>query len=122
MIYDTYDAGGVLDGGAFLAAEPDPLAGAAERLLAHVNDRHRDELSAALAHIPGAPEGRAWLWELDRHGSTLWVQPLPRPAEPGAGCGPVLIRLPWSAPAEHPRDLERALHDLMHARPAPKVR
>ncbi|MFC3998755.1 DUF2470 domain-containing protein [Nocardiopsis sediminis] len=112
VIYHTYDAAGVIDGEAFRDARPDPLTGAAEHILRHVNDRHRDELSAALRHLPEAPEGAAWLWELDSAGATLWVNPT------GAQ-HPVLIRIPWSAPVTAPCQLERALYDLLARNQAP---
>ncbi|GLU46098.1 DUF2470 domain-containing protein [Nocardiopsis ansamitocini] len=106
VIYDTYDDSGVIDGGAYLEAAADPLVETAESLIGHVNDCHRDELGAALRHVPNAPEGSAWLWELDAHGATLWVQPY-------LSRRPVLVRLPWSSCATAPCDLERALHDLL---------
>ncbi|MBB6172562.1 hypothetical protein HNR23_002622 [Nocardiopsis mwathae] len=106
VMYHTYDASGVIDGPAFRAAAPDPITGAAERILRHVNDCHRDELSAALRHLPDTPDGAAWLWELDAHGVTLWVNPL-------HGGDPALIRVPWSDRVTRPCQLERALFDLM---------
>ncbi|WP_158562783.1 DUF2470 domain-containing protein [Marinitenerispora sediminis] len=113
VLYETYDSAGVIDGGDFRAAEPDPLTGAAERIIGHVNDCHRDELGAALGQVPAAPEGAAWLWELDRHGLTLWVAPYDRGR-------PVLVRLPWSDPARSACDLERGLHELLAHRNAPR--
>jgi hypothetical protein len=112
VMYHTYDAAGVIDGAAFRAARPDPVTAAAEHILGHVNDRHRDELSAALRHLPDAPEGAAWLWELDARGATLWVNP-------ADGGRPALIRVPWSATITAPCQLERALFDLMAYRPSP---
>lgn len=106
VVYDTYDAAGIIDGGTYRAARPDPLTGAAERIIAHVNDCHRDALAAAARGVPDVPEGTAWLWELDSHGATLWVAPF-------GGRAPLLVRLPWSAPVTGRRQLERALHDLL---------
>ncbi|WP_046471030.1 DUF2470 domain-containing protein [Allosalinactinospora lopnorensis] len=112
VIYHTYDAAGIIDGADFRAAAPHPLTGPAERILHHVNDCHRDELSASLRRLPDAPQGAAWIWELDCHGVTLWVNPID-------GDHPTLARVPWSAPATAPCQLERALHDLMaHHDPA----
>ncbi len=110
--YHTYDRAGIIDGADFRATEPDPLTGPAERILRHVNDRHRDELSASLRHLPNAPRGAAWVWELDGLGVTLWVNR-------ADGRQPALIRVPWSTRATAPCQLERALHDLMaHHDPA----
>ncbi|GAA3734571.1 hypothetical protein HDA32_003871 [Spinactinospora alkalitolerans] len=116
VIYDTYDDAGIIDGDAFLAAPPDPLTRTAERIIAHVNDCHRDELGAVLRDVADAPEGAAWLWELDGHGATLWVTPYGE----GGRHRPVLVRLPWSAPATAPCELERALHGLIAHRHAPR--
>ncbi|WP_393916728.1 DUF2470 domain-containing protein [Halostreptopolyspora alba] len=106
LIYHTYDCAGVIDGADFRAVEPDPLIGPAERILRHMNDRHRDELSASLRHLPEVPQGAAWIWELDSLGVTLWVNRLDSDH-------PSLVRVPWSARATAPCQLERALHDLM---------
>ncbi|MBB4930812.1 hypothetical protein F4561_001632 [Lipingzhangella halophila] len=106
LLYHTYDSAGVIDGADFRATEPDPLTGPAEHILRHINDRHRDELSASLRHLPNAPQGAAWIWELDGLGVTLWVN---RTDDDH----PALIRVPWSARATAPCQLERALHDLM---------
>ncbi|MDA0567684.1 DUF2470 domain-containing protein [Streptomonospora sp. S1-112] len=106
VVYHTYDAMGVVEGPAYLAARADPLARPAEDILARVNDRYRDELAAAAAALPGAPRGAAWLWELDAHGATVWVNPF-------SGADPVLVRVPWSAPAGAPCQLERAVFDFL---------
>ncbi|ASU83305.1 DUF2470 domain-containing protein [Nocardiopsis gilva YIM 90087] len=106
VMYHTYDAAGLIDGASYMAMRPDPITGAAERILRHVNDCHRDELSASLRHLPEAPDGAAWLWELDAQGVTLWVNPV-------HGGHPALIRVPWSSRVTRPCQLERALFDLM---------
>ncbi|MFC7330390.1 DUF2470 domain-containing protein [Marinactinospora rubrisoli] len=106
VLYETYDSAGVIDGTDFRDTTPDPLTSAAERIIGHVNDRHRDDLTAVLREIPAAPVGSAWLWELDRHGLTLWVAPYDQDR-------PVLVRLPWSGPARSTCELERALHELL---------
>ncbi|GAB3205557.1 DUF2470 domain-containing protein [Marinactinospora thermotolerans] len=111
VVYDTYDDAGVIDGAAFRAARPDPLTLPAERILARVNDRHRDELSASLRDVPDVPQGRAWLWELDGFGATLWVSPY-------ASDRPVLVRLPWNVRATAPCQLEGALRELLGRRGA----
>ncbi|WP_242454338.1 DUF2470 domain-containing protein [Bailinhaonella thermotolerans] len=93
---------GTLDAEDYLAAEPDPIAGAAERMLAHVNESHRESLAHAMTHAlrRPAPPAEVWLWELDRFGATVQV-------------GPDQIRFPWPEPATCPRALEHALQTLL---------
>ncbi|GAA3736265.1 DUF2470 domain-containing protein [Salinactinospora qingdaonensis] len=111
VFYDAYDEAGVIEGAAFRRARPDPLLPAAERILSQVNDRHRDDLSAALSHLPGVPEGAAWVWDLDSHGVTLWVAPYD-------ASQPAVVRVPWNVPATAACELERALHHLIAHREA----
>ncbi|PSK90547.1 hypothetical protein CLV63_12281 [Murinocardiopsis flavida] len=106
VFYATYDTAGVIDGDLFRAARPDPLTDAAERLLGHANDCHRDELAAAARGVADVPDGSTWLWELDSRGATLWVAPY-------SGSHPVLVRVPWSARAGDPHALRQALGDLL---------
>ncbi|GGK83110.1 hypothetical protein Ppa06_42180 [Planomonospora parontospora subsp. parontospora] len=103
VIYLTGPESGVLDAEEYLDAAPDPLTAEAERMVRHVNDAHRDRLSAALGALLSEPAGDVWLWELDRFGATV-----------RSGIeDPTLIRLPWPAPAGDTAALERALHCLL---------
>ncbi|MEU9836543.1 DUF2470 domain-containing protein [Streptosporangium sp. NPDC048047] len=103
VIYLTGGESGVVDAEDYLRAAPDPLAEQAERMLAHVNDTHRQQLTDALCSLLGAPVREVWLWELDRYGATV---------RHGAD-RPALVRLPWPAPAACARSLEQAVHDLL---------
>ncbi|GAB3447300.1 hypothetical protein GCM10027570_19530 [Streptomonospora sediminis] len=111
VMYHTHDTAGLVDGAAFALARPDPVTGAAEEAIGRVNDRYRDELARAVAALPGAPQGAAWLWELDSGGATIWVST-------SGGTGTALVRVPWSAPARTACQLERALFDLLADDPA----
>ncbi|GGL50798.1 DUF2470 domain-containing protein [Planomonospora parontospora] len=103
VVYLTGPESGVLDAEEYLDAAPDPLTAEAERMVRHVNDAHRDRLSAALGALLCEPAGDVWLWELDRFGATV-----------RSGIeDPVLIRLPWPAPAGDTAALEHALHCLL---------
>ncbi|MEO3807630.1 DUF2470 domain-containing protein [Sphaerisporangium sp. B11E5] len=103
VIYLTGQESGMLDAEDYFGAGPDPLLEAAERMLAHVNDSHRDQLHGALNTLLGHPVRDAWLWELDRYGATV-----------RSGIeDPTLIRLPWPSPVSAPHALERAVAALL---------
>ncbi|MUL40962.1 DUF2470 domain-containing protein [Streptomonospora sp. PA3] len=106
VFYHTYDAAGVVEGAAFTLTRPDPVAKPAEEIVERVNDRYRDELTRAACRLPGAPQGRAWLWELDARGATVWV-------DVAGGADAALVRVPWSAPARTVCRLERALFGFL---------
>ncbi|MEU9886138.1 DUF2470 domain-containing protein [Sphaerisporangium sp. NPDC051011] len=103
VIYLTGDESGMLDADDYLGTEPDPIMDAAEGMLRHVNEAHREALRRAVEALTGEPAPDAWLWELDRYGATVRA----------GGESPTLIRIPWPVPAAGPRDLERALGHLM---------
>ncbi|ETK37017.1 DUF2470 domain-containing protein [Microbispora sp. ATCC PTA-5024] len=101
VVYLTGGESGVLDAEDYLAAAPDPLLDAAERMVRHVNEAHREQLAGTVARLTGERVGDAWLWELDRYGATI------RMGEDG------LVRVPWPALAATPAALERALACLL---------
>jgi hypothetical protein len=105
VIYLTGQESGMLDAEEYLGAGPDPFLDAAERMLRHVNESHRERLCQVAAGLLGEPAGDVWLWELDRYGATLrsGIQ------------DPALIRIPWPSPVEGAEALERALSCLMCA-------
>ncbi len=102
VIYLTGQESGVLDADEYLDAGPDPLAEAAERVLAHVNAAHRAQLANGVSKQLGRRVGEVWLWELDRFGATVRADE-------------ALIRFPWPAPAHSDFGLERALNGLLCA-------
>jgi hypothetical protein len=102
VVYLTGQESGVLDADEYLDARPDPLAETAERVLAHVNACHRDQLAGGVSRQLGEPAGDVWLWELDSFGATVRAD--------GA-----LIRFPWPAPAHDGLGLESALNGLLCA-------
>ncbi|MDH2429527.1 DUF2470 domain-containing protein [Sphaerisporangium sp. TRM90804] len=103
VIYLTGQESGMLDAEDYLGAGPDPLLDAAERMLGHVNESHRDQLQHAMRVLLGHPVPDVWLWELDRYGATV-----------RSGIeDPTLIRLPWPSPVDGPAELERALACLL---------
>ncbi|MFC4585955.1 DUF2470 domain-containing protein [Sphaerisporangium corydalis] len=105
VIYLTGQESGMLDAEEYLGAGPDPFLDAAERILHHVNESHRDQLRQAVRKMLGGPAPDVWLWELDRYGATV-----------RSGIeDPTLIRVPWSAPVDGPEALERALACLICA-------
>ncbi|MGV9600861.1 DUF2470 domain-containing protein [Streptosporangium sandarakinum] len=103
VVYLTGGESGVVDAEDYLRAVPDPLSESAERMLAHVNDAHRQQLTDTLCSLLGAPVREVWLWELDRYGATV---------RHGAD-RPALVRLPWSTPVACARSLEHAVHGLL---------
>ncbi|GAA1517614.1 hypothetical protein GCM10009677_58650 [Sphaerisporangium rubeum] len=103
VIYLTGQESGMLDAEDYFGTGPDPLLEAAERMLAHVNGSHREQLHGALAVLLGHPVRDAWLWELDRYGVTV---------RSGVE-DPTLIRLPWPSPVTTPHALERALAAML---------
>lgn len=105
VIYLTGQESGMLDAEEYLAAGPDPILDAAERILHHVNESHRAQLGHAVRTMLGETSPDVWLWELDRYGATV-----------RSGIeDPTLIRIPWPAPAGGPEALERALSHLICA-------
>jgi putative heme iron utilization protein len=75
-----------LDGAAYAAAEPDPVAAAAPHAVAHLNDDHADALLAmarGLAGHPGATAARCTA--ADRYGLDLAVETPDGPAEARVG-------------------------------------
>lgn len=102
VVYLTGQESGVLDADDYLEAAPDPLAETAERVLAHVNGTHRAQLALGVARQLGLPVQEAWLWELDRYGTTVRVDDS-------------LIRFPWQVRAESDLCLETALRGLLCA-------
>lgn len=105
VMYDTYDASGTIEGDVYLDADPGPLLEPAEKILAHVNECHREVLTRAVRAIHGPGAGEAWLWELDERGATVWVE--------HGDDRPMLIRLPWTSEARVPCELEGALTRLL---------
>jgi hypothetical protein len=103
VIYLTGQESGMLDAEDYLGTGPDPLFEAAESMLRHVNEAHRDALRRAVQALTGEPVPDAWLWELDRYGATVR----------SGIADPTLIRIPWPEPAGDPKTLQRALHGLM---------
>ncbi|MFD2353060.1 hypothetical protein ACFSTC_32885 [Nonomuraea ferruginea] len=95
VVYLTGQESGVLDADDYLDAEPDPLAEPAERVLAHVNAAHREQLANGVSRHLGRPAGEVWLWELDSRGGHgaggRLARPLPLPGaheqreRPGGG-------------------------------------
>ncbi|WP_405150730.1 DUF2470 domain-containing protein [Sphaerisporangium sp. NBC_01403] len=105
VIYLTGQESGMLDAEDYLGAGPDPFLDAAERVLRHVNESHRDQLQRAVHRMLGEPAPEAWLWELDRYGVTV-----------RSGIeDPTLIRVPWPSPVDGPEALEQALSCLICA-------
>ncbi|MEV0587165.1 DUF2470 domain-containing protein [Nonomuraea sp. NPDC050310] len=100
VVYLTGEESGVLDADDYLDAEPDPLLETAERVLAHVNGTHREQLSGGVARLLGRPAGEVWLWELDRYGATVRADG-------------TLVRVGWEQPARSGRCLETALRGLL---------
>ncbi|MBF8191148.1 DUF2470 domain-containing protein [Nonomuraea sp. K274] len=100
VVYLTGQESGLLDADDYLGAAPDPLMGAAERVLAHVNTAHRDQLAAGVARQLGEPAGEVWLWELDRFGATVRADES-------------LVRFQWPSPAHSELCLESALRGLL---------
>ncbi|WP_283136951.1 DUF2470 domain-containing protein [Rhizohabitans arisaemae] len=109
--YATGYETGALDAEDYLDAAPDPFSAVAERMLAHVNDAHRDQLANCLTGVPGAGPGEVWLWELDRHGATVRADLTRTPS-----ARPTLIRFPWPTPAGSCAALEHRLRGLLSAR------
>ncbi|GAA0991912.1 hypothetical protein GCM10009555_080080 [Acrocarpospora macrocephala] len=101
VVYLTGQESGVLDAEDYFTAAPDPLLDAAERILHHVNSSHRPQLVHAMTALLGTPVPNAWIWELDRYGTTIRTAP------------DHLLRLPWPTPATSPDELEHALASLM---------
>lgn len=60
----------LVDGESYGAAAPDPLAGQAPAVLAHLNHRHADALAACL-RAAGHEVGYAWASRLDAGGLTV---------------------------------------------------
>lgn len=102
VVYLTGQDSGLLDADEYLEAAPDPLAETAERVLAHMNEAHRAQLTGAVSAHLGTPVGEVWLWELDRYGATVKVDE-------------ALVRFPWQVPARSGTCLETALRGLMCA-------
>ncbi|MFC4530636.1 DUF2470 domain-containing protein [Sphaerisporangium dianthi] len=103
VIYLTGQESGMLDAEQYLAAGPDPVHDAAERMLRHVNEAHREQLGRAVESLVGEPAPEPWLWELDRYGATVR----------SGLADPTLIRFPWPSPVDGPPALERALSRLL---------
>ncbi|MEV0595856.1 DUF2470 domain-containing protein [Nonomuraea cavernae] len=102
VVYLTGQESGVLDADDYLDAVPDPLAETAERVLAHINDAHRPQLSGGVTRHLGEDAGEVWLWELDRYGATVRTDDS-------------LIRFPWPSPVHTGLCLETALRGLLCA-------
>ncbi|MFI7464808.1 DUF2470 domain-containing protein [Nonomuraea sp. NPDC049646] len=100
VVYLTGQESGLLDADDYLGAAPDPLTETAERMIAHVNDSHRPQLTAGVARQLGEEPGEVWLWELDRYGATVRVDES-------------LVRFPWPVPARSGLCLETALRGLL---------
>ncbi|MER7499441.1 DUF2470 domain-containing protein [Nonomuraea pusilla] len=100
VAYLTGQESGVLDADEYLDAVPDPLAETAERVLAHVNEAHREQLAAGVSRQLGEEAREVWLWELDRLGVTVRVD---------GG----LVRFTWPSPAHSHACLETALRTLV---------
>ncbi|KAB8189725.1 DUF2470 domain-containing protein [Nonomuraea phyllanthi] len=100
VVYLTGQESGLLDADDYLGAAPDPLAETAERVLAHVNASHRQQLAAGVSRQLGERVGEVWLWELDRFGATVRVDES-------------LVRFPWPTPAQSDLCLETALRGLL---------
>ncbi|MDA0635860.1 DUF2470 domain-containing protein [Nonomuraea sp. MCN248] len=100
VVYLTGQESGVLDAEDYLEAEPDPLTGPAERVLAHVNAAHREQLAKGVSRHLGRPAREVWLWELDSQGVTVRAD--------GS-----LVRFLWPAPTNDGGDLEAALNGLL---------
>ncbi|GAA4590869.1 DUF2470 domain-containing protein [Planotetraspora phitsanulokensis] len=114
VVYLTGQESGLLDAEEYLDARPDPFLHAAERMIRHINEAHRDQLAQATAVLMGEPAADAWLWELDRYGATI------KSAAPGAEPAAAedrFVRLPWPIPAASPQALEYALRCLLFPRP-----
>ncbi|MGW4642501.1 DUF2470 domain-containing protein [Sphaerisporangium sp. NPDC004334] len=103
VIYLTGRESGMLDAEEYLAAGPGPVHDAAERMLRHVNEAHREQLARAVRTLTGEPVREPWLWELDRYGATVRSD----------SEDTTLIRIPWPAPVEGAHELERALSLLL---------
>ncbi|MGN9839827.1 DUF2470 domain-containing protein [Nonomuraea sp. H19] len=100
VVYLTGQESGLLDADDYLGAAPDPLSETAERVLAHVNESHRAQLTAGVSRQLGEAAGEVWLWELDRFGATVRVDSS-------------LVRFPWPSPAHSGLCLETALRGLL---------
>jgi heme iron utilization protein len=91
----------------YLAAEPDPLAGAAAGILSHMNEDHADAMLAyarALAKIPEATA--ATMTAVDRYGFEMAVT---TPA------GPRAARLGFEAPLSTTDEVRRAMVAMVKA-------
>jgi len=87
----------------YLAAEPDPLAEASERILEHMNEDHREALLAYARAAAAEPPDEATMVSVDRLGFRLRLRtgervhgvriPFPREVRTAAECRDVLIEM-----------------------------
>ncbi|HEV2638893.1 MAG TPA: hypothetical protein VGX23_27355 [Actinocrinis sp.] len=104
----------------YLAAETDPLAGAAENIIEHINAGHPYLIAPCLTTMLGEQIDTAWLWEVDSQGITFLAE------LPGPG-GASLVTLDWPEPISDSTTLTLALHTMLQrgrncacARPEPQ--
>ncbi|GII57215.1 hypothetical protein Pth03_56040 [Planotetraspora thailandica] len=113
VVYLTGQESGLLDADEYLDASPDPFLHAAERMVRHINESHREQLAAATEILMGEPAGEVWLWELDRYGATIRSAVTRDAGEPAEDR---FVRLPWPIPAASPHALEYAMRCLLFPR------
>lgn len=102
-----------VDVSAFVAATPDPIAPASERILKHMNDDHADSLLLYARKLTLATDAeRAVMTAIDRYGFEMTVH-TPR------GIGPA--RLAFSAPLASAQDARAALVALARQVDAPNA-
>jgi heme iron utilization protein len=94
-----------VDAGDWAAAEPDPLAGAAAGIIAHMNEDHTDALrDYCLAFSTARDFGAVGMTGVDRYGFEMAVQT-------AAGARPV--RVAFDAPLAHPGQVRGAMVALV---------
>jgi putative heme iron utilization protein len=102
-----------VDAGDFARATPDPLAPAAERILAHMNEDHADSLRLYAQKLTSAVDAeRAIMTAIDRYGFEMTIH-TPR------GVGPA--RLAFDAPLQNANEARVALVALARAVTGPRA-
>ncbi len=95
-----FGAMGWIDAADLRAASPDPLADAADEIVAHMNEDHADALALYARAFAGLDATSARMLEVDRLGFRLRAE---TPGEPGEA------RLAFAAPVATPEEARKAL-------------